>query len=136
MTKEFWLNLPVKDIKKSRAFFEEAGFKFNPQYAGENSDCLMIGSKGVIVMLFEEPQFKGFTGAEVTDTGRSTEMLLSFDAESPGEVDEWAKKAEAAGGTVFGKPSSIQGWMYGCGFADIDGHRWNVLYMDMAKMQG
>jgi len=62
--------------------------------------------------------------------------LISIDAESREEVDEWAKKVTAAGGNVFAQPAENQGWMYGCAFADLDGHRWNVLYMDMSKMPG
>ncbi len=85
-------------------------------------------------MLFSEAMFANFTQHEITDTNKSTEVLISIDAENRAEVDELSKKAEAAGGTVFGKPSEIQGWMYGCGFTDLDGHRWNVLHMDMSKM--
>ena len=85
-------------------------------------------------MLFNQDQFTSFTRATIADTGAGTEVLFSIDAESRGEVDELAEKAEAAGGTIFGKPSEIQGWMYGCGFTDLDGHRWNVLHMDMSKM--
>ncbi|MES2284764.1 MAG: VOC family protein [Bacteroidota bacterium] len=135
MTKEFWINLPVKDIKKSKEFFTKLGFSFNTQYGNsDESIALTIGSKNVIVMLFTEPTFKNFTNNEIVNTKQATEVLLSIDAESREEVDEMAKKAEAAGGIVFSKPAENQGWMYGCGFTDPDGHRWNVLYMDMAKM--
>ncbi|HEY0029285.1 MAG TPA: VOC family protein, partial [Bacteroidia bacterium] len=85
-------------------------------------------------MLFAEAIFKGFTRAGIADTKQGSEVLFSFDAESREEVDEMAKRVEAAGGTIFGKPSDVQGWMYGCGFTDPDGHRWNVLHMDMSKM--
>lgn len=87
----------------------------------------------MVVMLFNESVFKGFTRNEITDSKQATEVLLSIDAESKKEVSEMAKKAAEAGGTVFSEPED-QGWMYGCGFADLDGHRWNVLYMDMEKM--
>ncbi|MDP1746996.1 MAG: extradiol dioxygenase [Bacteroidota bacterium] len=135
MTKEFWINLPVKDVKKSKEFFTRLGFSFNTKYGNsDKSAALSIGSKNVIVMLFTEPMFKNFTNNEIVNTKKATEVLLSIDAESREEVDEMAKKAEAAGGIVFGKPGENQGWMYGCGFTDLDGHRWNVLYMDMSKM--
>lgn len=135
MTKEFWVNLPVKDISRSRVFFTELGFTFNPHYGNnDHSISLLIGEKNVVIMLFAEPLFEGFSQNKSTDTSLSNEALFSIDAESRGEVDEWARKAEAAGGTVFGKPAENQGWMYGCGFADLDGHRWNVLHMDMDKM--
>ncbi len=135
MNKEIWLNLPVKNIKKSKEFFSKLGFEFS-QGMGNTpvSACLLMGNKQVPVMLFEELQFKSFTQTEITDTKTSSEMMISLDAESREEVDEIVKKAETAGANVFGKPLEIQGWMYGCGFQDLDGHRWNVLYMDMDKM--
>jgi uncharacterized protein len=88
----------------------------------------------VVVMLFDEPTFKGFTNNEVANTNQTTEVLLSIDAGNKEEVDEMAQKAINAGGTSGHKPSEMQGWMYGCVFADINGHRWNVLYMDTSKM--
>lgn len=133
MTKEIWINLPVKDVARSKAFFSRLGFSFNTQYGNsDNSASLLIGQKNVVVMLFDEPTFKSFTNNEVAKQG--TEVLLSIDAESKVEVDEMAKKAVAAGGTTNHKPSDMTGWMYGCVFADLDGHLWNVLYMDMNKM--
>jgi len=135
MTKEIWINLPVKDVAKSREFFSSLGFSFNTQHGNSDvSASLLVGSKNVVVMLFAEHVFKTFIRNEISDVAHANEVLLSIDAESKEEVDEMARKAEEAGGTVFGKPSEIQGWMYGCGFTDLDGHRWNVLHMDMSKM--
>jgi predicted lactoylglutathione lyase len=135
MTKQFWINLPVRDLKKSTTFFSSLGFKFNTQHGNtENSACMLLGEKDVVVMLFSEPTFKGFINGEIADSRQGAEVLLSIDAQSKAEVDEIAKNAVKAGGTTNHKPSDMQGWMYGCVFADIDGHRWNVLYMDMSKM--
>jgi predicted lactoylglutathione lyase len=135
MAKQFWINLPVKDIKKSKAFFTDLGFTFNPAYGNsDNSASLLVGENNTVVMLFDEPTFRSFTSNEVSDTNSGTEVLLSFDAENKEEVDEIAKKAIAAGGSSNHIPNVMKGWMYGCVFADLDGHRWNVLYMDMAKM--
>ncbi|OBZ14904.1 extradiol dioxygenase [Bacillus sp. FJAT-27264] len=134
MTKELWINLPVKNLQKSREFFGKLGFSFHPRH--ENSDeaaGLIVGDKNVMVMLFPEDTFKSFTGHELADTQQGTEVLLSIDAESREEVDELVSKVLAAGGTVYKKPGG-EGWMYGAGFADPDGHRWNVLYMDMSQM--
>jgi len=137
MAKQFWINLPVKNIHKSKEFFTKLGFKFNTVHGNtENSACLLIGEKEVVVMLFDEPTFKGFTNNEITSTKQSTEVLLSIDAQSKEEVDEMVKKAIAAGGSSNHIPKEMQGFMYGCVFTDLDGHRWNVLYMDMTKMQG
>ncbi len=134
MAKTFWLNLPVKDINKSKAFFSKLDFKFNAQRNSPNSACLMLGDSNVVCMLFEEPTFKGFTNNEITNTQQSTEVLLSIDAQSKEEVDEMVLKVINAGGTSNHKPYEMSGFMYGCVFADLDGHRWNVLYMDMTKM--
>lgn len=135
MPNDLWINLPVKDVKKSREFFAALGFALNPHYGnGDGAASILVGDNRTVVMLFPESTFKGFTGNAVTDAAQSNEVLLSVGAGSREEVDEIARKAEQAGGTVFGKPGEKDGWMYGCGFTDLDGHRWNVLYMDMSKM--
>ena len=131
--KQFWLNLPVKNIEKSIAFFTQLGFNFNQERTNDKMACLMLGEKNVVCMLFDEPTFKGFiSGGELSN--KSNEVLLSIDAQSKEEVDEIVVKAIAAGGTSNHQPSEMKGWMYGCVFSDLDGHRWNVLYMDMSKM--
>ncbi len=134
MTKQLWINLPVKDVAKSKEFFSKLGFSFNEQMSGEKSACMLVGERNTVIMLFAEEVFKGFIQGNVSNTGTGTEVLFSFDAESREEVDELAKKAVEAGGVLFGKPSENQGWMYGCGFSDLDGHRWNILYMDMSQL--
>src|SRR4051794_27711400 len=123
MTKELWINLPVKDLTKSKAFFSKLGLSFLPRHENSNDMAgLIIGEKKIIVMLFPEATLKGFMQTELTDTQKSNEVIFSIDAESREEVDEMARKVEDAGGTVFAKPGENQGWMYGCGFADLDGH--------------
>jgi predicted lactoylglutathione lyase len=134
MTKEIWLNLPVKDLKKSQEFFKKIGFDVKDERPGGEMSAMMIGSKQVVVMLCAEKTFTAFAQVGINDTKTSAQILISFDAESPAEIDDIAKRAEEAGANVFAKPSEIQGWMYGCAFADPDGHRWNALYMDMSKM--
>jgi len=136
MTKEVWINLPVKDLARSRTFFSAIGFTID-QSAGNPATMvsLLLGSKPVRVILFEESVFKSFTSHTVTDTKQSNEVLISFDAENREEVDALADAVVKAGGALYGKPSDVQGWMYGFGFTDPDGHRWNALYMDMTKMK-
>ncbi len=135
MTKQFWINLPVKDINKSRDFFTKLGFKFNTKHGnGHSSACMLLGENNIVCMLFDEPTFKVFTNNEITNTQKSNEVLLSIDAQSKEEVDEMVKKAIQAGGTSNHQPSEMTGFMYGSVFTDLDGHRWNVLYMDTTKM--
>ena len=135
MPKEFWLSLPVKNIERSKAFFTNLGFKFNTTYGnGPNSACLVIGEKNVVVMLFDEPTFKQCIGGAAMELSKSTEVLLSIDAQTKEEVDAMTQKAVDAGGSSTHVPKEMQGWMYGSVFSDPDGHKWNVLYMDMSKM--
>lgn len=136
MTKELWLNLPVKDLNRSREFFGKLGFAFHPRHEGSDEMAgLVIGDQKVLVMLVPEVTFRRYTGQEIADTSQGTEVLFSIDAASREEVDELVRKAEEAGGHVFGRPKPAGGgWMYGAGFADPDGHRWNVLYMDMDQI--
>ena len=135
MIKDLWINLPVKDIVKSTEFFTKLGFSFNEEYGGTNdSACLVIGEKKMVILLFTEATFKNFAVNEVADVKLGTEVLFSFDAESREEVDEMAIKVTAAGGTIYTQPNEDKGWIYGCGFVDLDGHRWSVLFMDWNKM--
>ena len=134
-TKQIWLNLPVKDMEKSKAFFKEIGFTPNPYH--ENSSHLgsfFIGEKEVVMMLFPEETFKKFTQNEIADTQKGTEILLNIDAQSKEEVDEMCQVVKNAGGKIYAEPKDAEGWMYAFGFEDLDGHRWSVLYMDRSKM--
>lgn len=94
---------------------------------------MLVGDNNFVVMLFEENIFEGFVQNRASDTQKSSEVLISIDAESTQEVDEFAVKVREAGGVIYAEPAENQGWMYGFGFADLDGHRWNVLYMDLSK---
>lgn len=134
MTKEIWLNLPVKDVGKSKEFFGKIGFSLNEKHTNEEMVCFEVGEKKMTVLFFPEETFKGFTKSEISDTKAGAEVLISFDAESREEVDETAKKVWDAGGNVISEPTEIQGWMYGFVFADLDGHRWNMVHMDFSKM--
>lgn len=134
MTKEIWINLPVKDVNKTKEFFGRIGFTPNEQQSNDGMACFTVGEKKMTVLFFAEDTFKGFTKSEVSDTKTGAEVLISFDAESREEIDETAGKVFDAGGTIFSEPAEIQGWMYGFGFADPDGHRWNMVYMDFNKL--
>lgn len=136
MTKEIWLNLPVKDVNKSKEFFGKIGWRLNEKHAAvDDMVCFTVGEKNIAVLLFAEETLKGFMKNEISDTKAGSEMMVSFDAESREEVDETARKVFDAGGTVFNQPTEIQGWMYGFAFADLDGHRWNQVFMDFGKFK-
>jgi len=134
MVKQIWLNLPVKDVAKAKTFFTKIGFVFNEGHETPTSACLLVGDNKFPVMLFEEKELQGYMQTKLTDTRESSEMMISIDAQSSQDVDDFADKVRDAGGVVFSEPAEIQGWMYGCAFTDLDGHRWNVLYMDLSKM--
>ena len=134
MIQECWLNLPVEDVQKSKAFFHELGFSFQEdQSQGPNSAQMLVGTKPVIIMLFQNEIFKNFIGGPISNPQQGNEILISIDAPNRETVTAQAEKARELGGTVFGEPSEIDGWMFGCGFTDLDGHKWNVLYMDQEK---
>lgn len=135
MAKELWINLPVKDVGKSKEFFTKIGFSSNTEHCEtDEMACVELGEKKFNVVLLAEESFSGFTKNDLTDTSKSTEVLISFDAENRAEVDETARKVFEAGGTIFSEPAEIQGWMYGFAFCDLDGHRWNQVFMDFSKM--
>lgn len=134
MTKSLWLNLPVKNVEKTKDFFSKIGFSLNENQTNSEMVCFSVGEKNVTVLFFDEEMFKSFTKSEISDTKTGSEVLISIDAESPEEVDEMASKVFDAGGTIFAEPAENQGWMYGFAFSDLDGHRWNMLYMDFSKM--
>ena len=134
MTKEYWINLPVKDVKRSKKFFTEIGFSFKTERETDTMTALVVGKATMPIMFFEETMFEGVIQNKISDTSKGTEMMISFNAESEKEVDEMAEKVKKAGGNVFSKPQEIQGWMYGFAFSDLDGHRWNMLYMNIEKM--
>ncbi|MEJ0104560.1 MAG: VOC family protein [Bacteroidota bacterium] len=129
MVTKIFVNLPVKDLNKSIEFFTKLGFTFNPQFTDENATCMVIG-ENIFAMLLTEPFFKTFTKKNICDTAKSTEAILAIDAASRKEVDEMVSNAVNAGG-LEPKETQDHGWMYGRSFQDIDGHLWEVLYMDV-----
>lgn len=132
MVKQIFVNLAVKDLKKSIEFFSKLGFKFNPQFTDENATCMII-SDNIFAMLLVEKFFKTFTKKEVSDAKRSTEVLVALAVESKEKVDEMVSKAISAGGKEPREPQD-HGWMYGRAFEDLDGHIWEVFYMDESQM--
>ena len=129
-TKQVWANLPVKDVSKTRAFYKALGFTVNGTGTEEKLASFIVADNELVVHFFQEDQFKeGLGNIAVADATKSAEICFSLSADSIEEVNEWAVNVKKAGGTVFFEPANIaDGSMYNFGFADLDGHRWNVLY--------
>lgn len=128
MASKIFINLAVKDLKKSIDFFTTLGFSFNPQFTDEHATCMIIG-ENIFAMLVTEQRFKDFTKKEICNAHKNTEVLMAIDADSREKVDEMVKTAVDAGGSIYMEPQD-HGWMYGHSFADLDGHQWEVFYMD------
>jgi predicted lactoylglutathione lyase len=128
MATRIFVNLPVKNLNKSVAFFTKLGFKFNPQFTDETATCMIV-SDDIFVMLLTEEKFKTFTPKEICDATKSTEVLVCLTSESREKVDEMVQSAVAAGGATYNEPQD-HGFMYGHGFQDPDGHIWELAYME------
>lgn len=128
-----FVNLPIKDLARSRRFFGALGFAFNPQFSDETTACMIV-EQNIYVMLQTESRFRDFITGEISDATRGTEVLTCLSAGSRAEVDQTLAKALAAGGKPW-KPNIDMGPMYGCSFQDPDGHVWELMYMDQAAMQ-
>ena len=128
-----FVNLAVRDLKKSMAFFSKLGFEFNPKFTDDNAACMIVSDQAS-VMLLAEPFFKGFTKRELCDTSRQTEGLFALSCASRAEVDEMVNKAVAAGGS-HAMPAQDHGFMYGWSFYDLDGHHWEPMWMDPKAAQ-
>lgn len=130
MFRQIFVNLPVKDMARSQAFFKALGLSFNPQFTNEQGACLEVG-ENFFAMLLVEPFFQGFTKLPISDAKKATEVLIALSVDSRAQVDEVVAKAVAAGATTPNAPMD-HGFMYQHGFADLDGHQWEVFWMDMS----
>lgn len=130
--KQIYVNLPIQNLDKSVEFFSKIGFEFDPQATDENATCMVI-NENTFVMLLVETFFKTFTNKEIADTTNNTEAIFAISTESREQVDEIVNKALEAGGKPSNDPID-HGFMYGWSFQDIDGHLWEVMYMDGSAM--
>jgi len=128
MSRQIYVNLPIKNMERSKAFFGALGFSFNPQFTNEQGACMVI-TETIYVMLLVEPFFQTFTKKQIADAGKTTEVLICLSCASRAEVDELVRKAIAAGASTPNAPQD-HGFMYGHGFQDLDGHIWELMYMD------
>ena len=128
MASKIFINLAIKDLKKSIDFFTQLGFSFYPQFTDQNTTCLILG-ENIFAMLVTEQRFKDFTKKEICNAHKNTEVLIAIDVENREKVDKLIQKALNAGGTAYMEPQDY-GWMYSHSFADLDGHQWEIMYMD------
>ena len=128
MTTKIFVNLPVKDLKRSMEFFTKLGYKFNPQFTDETAACMIV-SDDIYIMLLTYPKFKEFTPKAICDATKSTEVLVCLSCESRDSVNDMVRNAVAAGGTTYAQ-SKDYGFMYQHGFQDLDNHMWELIYME------
>lgn len=133
MTRQIFVNLPIRDLKATQAFFGKLGFEFNPKFSDDKAACMII-NEHAYVMLLTEPFFKTFTKRELFDATKQTEALLCVSCPSRAAVDEMIKTALASGGKPAMPPQDMT-FMYNGSFYDLDGHHWEVMWMDPAAAQ-
>ena len=130
MFRQIFVNLPIKDMARSQAFFKALGLSFNPRFTNDQGACLEIG-ENFYAMLLVEPFFQGFIQKPISDAHQSTEVILALSVGSRAEVEAVMAKAVAAGATRI-PATKDYGFMVQDGFADLDGHQWEVFWMDEA----
>ncbi|NMO32619.1 glyoxalase [Streptomyces sp. GMY01] len=129
-----FVNLATDDVAAAKKFFAALGYTINPQFSTDDCACVVI-SDTIIAMLLGKKRYADFTDKEIADSTRTSEVLICLSAESREKVDELVEKAVAAGGTASDKVQDY-GHMYGRSFDDLDGHTWEVMWMDPAAVQG
>lgn len=133
-SRQIYVNLHVKDVRRSIAFFTDLGFEFDPRFTdGEKAACLVIG-ENIYAMLLREDYLKSFTKKDVVDTGKYAELTVALAAESREQVDDIVNRAVSLGGRLYAEPQD-HGFFYQWGFEDPDGHIWEIGYMDVAALK-
>ncbi|MEP7162835.1 MAG: VOC family protein [Candidatus Moraniibacteriota bacterium] len=131
--KMVFINLPVENLERSKAFFTALGYTFSPEYTDDKAACLVLDEGHVYSMLITKPFFQTFIqGTEIADATKVTEALLALTCESREEVDLMMEKVLSSGGAEA-RPASDYGWMYARAFTDLDGHIWETFFMDESK---
>jgi uncharacterized protein len=133
MPTKIFVNLPVKDLDRSKTFFDKLGFSFNPQFTDDTAACMVI-SDDIYAMLLTHKKFKEFTKKDIADATRVTEVLIALTRDSRAEVDSLADAALAAGGRPARAPKD-HGFMYERAIEDLDGHIWEIFWMDPGAIQ-
>jgi predicted lactoylglutathione lyase len=125
--RKIFVNVAVREVKRSMAFFSKLGFTFNPEFTDDKAACMVVNPDACVVLL-SEPFFKTFTKREICDTGSHSEGLFALSCHSRAEVNELVKRAIAEGGSPA-MDAMDRGFMYGWSFYDLDGHHWEVLWV-------
>lgn len=133
MAKQIFINLPVRDLTKAKAFYEAIGAVNNPQFSDETSAC-MVWSDTVFVMLLTHAKWATFTKKPISDARQASEVMLALSADDRQAVDAMVSAAAAQGGRADVNPVQDLGFMYGRSFEDVDGHVWETFHMDMSQM--
>ena len=133
MATNIFVNLPVRDLAASVKFFTHLGYSFNQQYTDDSATCMIV-AENIFVMLLVEERFRSFTPKPICDARTSTEVLVCLQVESREQVTSMVNKAIEAGGSAYKEPQD-HGFMYGHGYQDLDGHLWEIIYMDSAPPQ-
>lgn len=128
MVKQMFVNLPVKNLKKTMRFWGSLGFKFNKDFTDKNATCMVIG-RNMYAMLLVEKFFKSFNKRSVCNTKKDLEAITALQLGSKSEVDKLTAKALKAGARVA--RTYDYGWMYGASWYDLDGHNWEFFWMDI-----
>ena len=131
---KLFVNIPVSDVQRSITFFEALGFRFNPQFTDASATAMLVGEDAYFMLLNPE-KFRGFSKRPLGDPQKETNAIYALGVESREEVDVLVKKAVAAGGSYALDPQD-HGFMYGWSFYDLDGHHWEVFWMDPSTVQG
>lgn len=125
-----FVNLPIKDLAVSRAFFSALGYSFNEDFSDDTAACMVIADN-IFAMLLTHEKFKSFINGEMADAHKVTEVLTALSCDSRQEVDDILEKALKAGAKPW-KPVMDLGFMYSCSFQDLDGHVWEYVFMEQA----
>lgn len=131
MATKIFVNLPVRDLKKSIEFYQSLGFAINPQFSDETAACVVI-SDDIYAMILTHVKFKQLTKKAIANSARTTEALMALSAASRAQVDGFAQRAVAGGGKIHRDPED-HGWMYGQSIEDLDGHIWEIFWMDESQ---
>jgi predicted lactoylglutathione lyase len=134
MAKMIFVNLPVTDVQRATAFYQAIGASKNEQFSDETGSC-MVFSDTIHAMLLSHDKYRMFTSKKIADAKETSAVLICISADSRAEVDAITEKAAQAGGKADPGPKQDYGFMYGRSFEDLDGHHWEVMWMDLAAAQ-